>query len=46
VSAAQGPLCAGKCRKRVSKFVIPRCPKCRVVLCLKCTCPNRCFTGR
>ena len=41
MSAAQGPPCE-RCNRRVSKSFITRCPFCRLVLCTKCTCPNRC----
>lgn len=48
MSAAKGPPCE-RCGKRVSQRRVTRCPWCRTVLCLKCTCPRRCaekFIGK
>jgi len=42
MAAASGPPCV-VCHKRVSIRRVTRCPWCRQVLCLKCTCPRRCF---
>lgn len=42
MSAAKGPMCQGGCGKRVSLRQVTRCPYCRLVVCLKCICPNRC----
>jgi len=38
MSAAEGPPCC-KCGKRVSKHWVTQCPFCKVVLCIRCTCP-------
>lgn len=42
MAAAKGPPCE-VCHKRVSVRRVTRCPWCRRILCLNCTCPNLCY---
>jgi hypothetical protein len=42
MTAATGPQCEGRCKRRVSTRRVTRCPWCRRVLCLKCECPDKC----